>query len=97
MELWNNFLHHLHNPNCVWKLINKIGKPGAATFHRDLRRPLSENDLRSEYYQKGVSCSYCYGVSSDSDKERFAQRQKQIELAELRGHEHMGARAKQKK
>ena len=61
------------------------------------RRPLSENDLRSEYYQKGVSCSYCYGVSSDSDKERFAQRQKQIELAELRGHEHIGARAKQKK
>ena len=61
------------------------------------RRPLSENDLQSEYYQKGVSCSYCYEVSSDSDKERFAQRQKQIELAELRGHEHIGARAKQKK
>jgi len=61
------------------------------------RRPLSEDDLQSEYYQKGVSCSYCYEVSSDSDKERFAQRQKQIELAELRGHEHMGARAKQKK
>ena len=61
------------------------------------RRPLSEDDLQSEYYQKGVSCSYCYEVSSDSDKERFAQRQKQIELAELRGHEHIGARAKQKK
>ena len=61
------------------------------------RRPLSKDDLQSEHYQKGVSCSYCYDVSSDSDKERYAQRQKQIELAELRGHEHMGATAKQKK
>ncbi len=61
------------------------------------RRPLSEQDLKSKNYLKGVSCSYCYDVSSDSDKERFAQRQKQIELAEARGHEHMGASAKQKK
>ena len=61
------------------------------------RRPLSEEDLKSKNYLKGVSCSYCYDVSSDSDKERFAQRQKQIELAEARGHEHMGASAKQKK
>ena len=61
------------------------------------RRPLSEEDLKSKNYLKGVSCSYCYDVSSDSDKERFAQRQKQIELAEARGHEHMGTNAKQKK
>ena len=61
------------------------------------RRPLSEEDLKSKNYLKGVSCSYCYDVSSDSDKERFAQRQKQIELAEARGHEHIGASAKQKK
>ena len=61
------------------------------------RRPLSEEDIKSKNYLKGVSCSYCYDVSSDSDKERFAQRQKQIELAEARGHEHMGASAKQKK
>ena len=60
------------------------------------RRPLSEKDLKSKNYLKGVSCSYCYEVSSDSDKERFAQRQKQIDLAEARGHEHMGAAAKQK-
>ena len=61
------------------------------------RRPLSEEDIKSKNYLKGVSCSYCYDVSSESDKERFAQRQKQIELAEARGHEHMGASAKQKK
>ena len=37
----------------------------------------------------------CYQSSSEEDKSRFAQRQKQIELAEQRGHQHMGMKAKQ--
>ena len=36
-------------------------------------------------------------VSSKKDKERFSQRQLQIDLAEERGHVHMGANAKQDK
>jgi hypothetical protein len=39
----------------------------------------------------------CYLSSSNEDKERFAQRQKQIDLAKERGHEHMGMNAKQNK
>ncbi|MEO0438502.1 MAG: rhodanese-related sulfurtransferase [Pseudomonadota bacterium] len=54
------------------------------------RRPLSELDLASEDYQKGVSCSYCVERTSQSDKARFAERQKQIELARDRGQEHLG-------
>ena len=41
-------------------------------------------DLKSEYYEKGVSCHHCYESSSAKDKERYAQRQLQIELAEKR-------------
>ena len=59
------------------------------------RRPLSKIDLQSEHYIKGVSCHMCYKSSSEEDKSRFAQRQKQIELAEERGHQHMGMKAKQ--
>jgi UPF0176 protein len=59
------------------------------------RRPLSKIDLQSEHYIKGVSCDMCYQSSSEEDKSRFAQRQKQIELAEERGHQHMGMKAKQ--
>ena len=59
------------------------------------RRPLSKIDLQSEHYIKGVSCHMCYQSSSKEDKSRFAQRQKQIELAEERGHQHMGMKAKQ--
>ena len=61
------------------------------------RRPLSKIDLQSEHYIKGVSCHMCYQSSSKEDKSRFAQRQKQIELAEERGHQHMGMKAKQTK
>lgn len=54
------------------------------------RRPLSECDLASEDYQKGVSCPHCVQHTSQSDKARFAERQKQIELARDRGQEHLG-------
>ena len=61
------------------------------------RRPLSERDLESKFYEKGVSCDKCYHLSSKNDKERFAQRQLQIDLAEERGEIHMGLNAKQSK
>ncbi|MDG2020270.1 MAG: rhodanese-related sulfurtransferase [SAR86 cluster bacterium] len=59
------------------------------------RRPLSKIDLQSDHYVKGVSCHMCYQSSSEEDKSRFAQRQKQIDLAEQRGHQHMGMKEKQ--
>ena len=37
----NSVLHHIHSPNKFWLTIKKISKPGAITFHRDLRRPSS--------------------------------------------------------
>ena len=49
------------------------------------RRPISKEDMNSKKYKKGVSCPYCYDSSSKEDKTRFAQRQKQIELAESKG------------
>ena len=41
-----------------------------------------------------LSCPYCYDFSSKEDKTRFAQRQKQIELAESKGLKHMGQSAR---
>ena len=76
--------------------VNSNLEPGEYYQCFGCRRPLSEMDLKSEYYQKGVSCHHCFESSSAKDKERYAQRQLQIELAEKRGHVHMGANAKQK-
>ena len=77
--------------------VNKALEEGNFIQCFGCRRPLTPDEVNSEYYQKGVSCRFCYKESSNSDKERFAQRQKQIELAEQRGHKHMGVSAKQTK
>jgi len=58
------------------------------------RRPISKEDMSSKKYKKGVSCPYCYDFSSKEDKTRFAQRQKQIELADSKGLKHMGQSAR---
>ncbi len=54
------------------------------------RNPLSEEDKKNEKYQKGVSCPQCFDLVSEEKKISFAQRQKQFELAELRGEAHFG-------
>ena len=77
--------------------VDKNLKPGGFLQCFGCRRPLSKTDLESKYYERGVSCHKCYKVSSKKDKERFSQRQLQIDLAEKRGHVHMGANEKQKK
>ena len=77
--------------------VDKNLRPGNFLQCFGCRRPLSKTDLESKYYEKCVSCHKCYNVSSKKDKERFSQRQLQIDLAEERGHVHMGANAKQDK
>ena len=61
------------------------------------RRPLSTEDTKSKEYVRGISCSYCHEESSESDKDRFAQRQRQIDLSEERGTKHMGVSQKKLK
>ncbi|MDX1438611.1 MAG: rhodanese-related sulfurtransferase [Rubricoccaceae bacterium] len=54
------------------------------------RMPITEEDKRSDKYAQGVSCPHCYDEHSEERKERFADRQKQIELAKMRGEQHIG-------
>ncbi len=54
------------------------------------RLPITEQDKQSEYYVQGVSCSKCFNTKSDEDRVRFEQREKQIQLAKLRGKAHIG-------
>lgn len=55
------------------------------------RLPITEEDKQSELYEKGVSCARCYHKLSDEQKTAFKERQKQMELAALRGEEHLGS------
>ena len=56
------------------------------------RQPLSEKDLQSNLYQKGISCPYCINETSDAQRASFRERQQQVELAEKRNEKHIGVR-----
>ena len=52
--------------------------------------PLSPNDLNRSEFEKGVSCHLCINSNDDERKERFRERQRQVELADKRGKHHIG-------
>ena len=54
------------------------------------RYPITEQDKLHKHYLPGVSCHRCYDKSSNEQKARFAEREKQIRLAKERGEEHIG-------
>jgi len=55
------------------------------------RLPITEQDKLSKHYQHGVSCPHCFDKTSAEQKERFKEREKQMQLAEQRGEAHIGA------
>ena len=55
------------------------------------RHPITEQDKESDEYQKGICCPGCFDTLTAEQMARFRERQKQIELAELRGEVHVGA------
>jgi UPF0176 protein len=57
--------------------------------------PVSAADMASPSYQPGISCPHCADKHSPPQRERFAQRQKQMWLAHTRGEHHIGAAAQQ--
>ena len=54
------------------------------------RRPISDEDMKSDQYQPGVSCPHCFDSLNEEKRSRFAERQRQVELAEKRGTFHIG-------
>ena len=56
---------------------------------RACRFPLNASDKQSELFKIGVSCPRCHDHTSDEQKARYAERQKQVELARARGERHV--------
>ena len=54
------------------------------------RHPLSPDEMNSSHYIKGISCPYCHNKLTNKKKSSVIERQKQIELAKLRGEDHIG-------
>jgi len=60
-------------------------REGEATLCRACRRPLTARDRASPFYVEGVSCASCHEERTDDDRARYAERQRQVQLAAERG------------
>jgi UPF0176 protein len=67
-------------------------KPGEYALCRACRQPISKDDKASELFVHGLSCPHCYGSKTEAQMKAFAERQHQIELANLRNQVHIGAK-----
>ena len=64
---------------------------GTYELCRNCRMPLSIKDRRSEKYEEGISCTYCYDSLTHKRISSLMERKKQMELAKLRNQKHLGA------
>ena len=71
--------------------------PGKLGICRSCRDPLAEGMTESPLFELGVSCPRCFDHTSDEQKKRARERQKQFVLARARGQMHLGEPQKQKK
>ncbi len=68
--------------------------PGTYDMCHACKHPLSASEMQAAEYIPGVACPHCHDTMSAAQKARFAERQKQIELARARGETHMGPESK---
>lgn len=73
--------------------VNHALQQGAYDQCNACRLPITEADKASAHYEKGVSCPHCFDKITPDQKVRFMEREKQIQLAKLRGEVHIGADA----
>lgn len=55
------------------------------------RMPVSPADRASPLYRDGVACPACHAARSDEQRDGYAERHRQAELARARGEAHVGA------
>ncbi|WP_370283790.1 rhodanese-related sulfurtransferase [Pseudooceanicola sp.] len=65
-------------------------KEGPHDLCHACRRPILPEDRTRPEFEQGVSCHHCIEETTDADKARFRERQKQIALAAARGETHLG-------
>ena len=94
-----NYLKKVNKQKSLWKgecfvFDNRISVKhglikGIYSMCSGCRKPISPKDKKSNKYEEGVSCPNCHDSLSNSQKERFRMRQKQINLAKKLGKKHI--------
>jgi UPF0176 protein len=94
------YLEHVPESESKWQgecfvfdnrvTVNHKLEQGAYDQCHACRMPITEQDKESEHYQKGISCHHCYDKHTPDQVKRYAERERQIELAKQRGETHIG-------
>ncbi|MFN7111821.1 MAG: rhodanese-related sulfurtransferase [Brevundimonas sp.] len=63
---------------------------GDHTLCRGCRMPLDAEGRASPHFIEGVCCERCRDTRDDTQRLRYAERQRQIEIARVRGIDHLG-------
>jgi len=67
---------------------------GRHTLCRGCRLPVDEVGRASPHYVEGVCCERCHDTRDDAQRERYAERHRQMEIARKRGDVHLGTARK---
>ena len=102
-----NYLEKINEEDSLWNgecfvfddrvALNHKLKVGSYDMCHGCRMPITNFDKDSEHYKRGVSCPNCFDKKTPDQKKRYADRQKQVDLAKLRNEKHIGANFKSNK
>ena len=94
-----NYLKEIEKPKSLWKgecfvFDNRVSvkhklKLGSYSMCRGCRMPISLIEKKSKQFKEGITCPYCYNKLTQSQKERFSMRQKQIVAAKKLNKSHI--------
>ena len=94
-----NYFKNVDKSKSLWKgecfvFDNRISldhnlKPGSYSMCSGCRNPISKQDKKSKKYEEGVSCPKCHDTLTNTQKDRFRMRQKQINVAKKTGNRHI--------
>jgi len=94
-----NYLNKINIKKSLWKgecfvFDNRVSVKhklslGSYSMCRGCRMPISVQEKKSGKYKEGISCPYCYGKLTKSQKDRFSMRQKQILIAKKLNKSHI--------
>lgn len=65
-------------------------EPGQYSVCHACRRPVSDEDKMSPLYEEGVSCPACHDERTEAQRRRYADRERQTQIAAKRGQHHLG-------
>ncbi len=90
-----NYLDNVKKKDSLWSgdcfvFDNRVSikhglKPGNLKICPGCRNPIKPSERKSNFYEQGVSCPNCHNKLTNSQKQRFRMRQKQILTAKKHG------------